>query len=213
MITETSWGAKRPENVLLAAQFADIEPIGVDILDAAQFAAVDQFLELQNRRVIPEQVADHQDPAQAGGQFVQFGPVPLGEGERFLHVDILARHQPQANHSGMGHRRGGNGDAGHRRIVQRLLVGSETPATGVLVLKGLHGHGIGFADAVQGAQAGKIADQILTPVTGADHDNIGGVFFVHGYPCSMKIVFPAGTTPTGSRPDNSAGGSREVTSR
>ncbi len=82
--------AKAPERVLLRAQLAEVEAIAVDVIQIAQLPLVEQLLQPVDRRVVLEQMADHQDlPRPLGGRDRRFG---LGGGrrERLLDKAVLA---------------------------------------------------------------------------------------------------------------------------
>ena len=48
--------------------------MGIDVLDAPQLTGLDQLLQLQHGRVIPEQMTHHQDAFAFGGQRDEFLP-------------------------------------------------------------------------------------------------------------------------------------------
>src|SRR5215831_8136878 len=52
---------KAPEDVFLTSNFAEVQAIGIDVLNAPEFTAIDQVFELQNCRVIPQQMPNHKD--------------------------------------------------------------------------------------------------------------------------------------------------------
>ena len=84
-------GRERPEDVLLGANLAQIQPVRVDVLNSAELSLVDQPLEPQHRRVVPEQVADHQHSSAVAARASR-GPSLLdGETQRLLDEDVLAR--------------------------------------------------------------------------------------------------------------------------
>ena len=55
--------SKAPQDVLLGPYLSDIETIGIQIVDLSECAASNQFLQLQDGRVIPQDVPDHQNSA------------------------------------------------------------------------------------------------------------------------------------------------------
>src|ERR1035437_2060812 len=61
--------SKAPEDVFLGPDLAHIEAVRIDVLDAAEGAAIDQFLQFPDSRVGSEDVADHQDAAILAGEF------------------------------------------------------------------------------------------------------------------------------------------------
>ncbi len=84
---------ERPEDILLPPQLAQVEPVGVDVLDAAQPARVNQLLQLQHCRMIPEQMADHENAALLFGQRDQLRALLLAQAERLFNIHILASQQ------------------------------------------------------------------------------------------------------------------------
>ena len=56
-------GSEGPQDVLLATELAHVQAIGVDVLHASKCTLSDEGFQLQNGRVVPEQVAHHQHPA------------------------------------------------------------------------------------------------------------------------------------------------------
>ena len=55
--------AEAPQRVLVGAQLAEVQAVGVDVVDVAELARVGDLLELAHARVVLEQVADHQHAA------------------------------------------------------------------------------------------------------------------------------------------------------
>src|SRR6185437_925097 len=68
-------GSKTPKDVFLGAQFAQIQPRRMNVLNAAQFARADQAFEFADCRVKLQNVADLQDAAARRCQFNQFAAV------------------------------------------------------------------------------------------------------------------------------------------
>ncbi len=89
-ITATSCGAKLQRMFSSRADLAEVEPVGVDVLDLAELAPRDQVLEASDRRVVLEQVPDHQDAAFRSGQRDQASPSSAVKSQGLLDEDILA---------------------------------------------------------------------------------------------------------------------------
>ena len=64
----SSQETEAPERVLVGAQATEVEALRVDVADLAQLAVLAQLLEGDQRRVVGEQVADHQHPLALGGE-------------------------------------------------------------------------------------------------------------------------------------------------
>src|SRR5208283_1594505 len=54
---------KTPEDVFFGADFADVEPVGVEIIDLSQMTVLNQLLQLEDRRVVTQDVANHENAA------------------------------------------------------------------------------------------------------------------------------------------------------
>ena len=82
-----------PERVLVGAELAEVEALGVQVVDVAEVALFDQVGELADPGVVTEQVPDHQGQVALGGQ----GHDALSQGrvlgQRLLDEAVLARLQ------------------------------------------------------------------------------------------------------------------------
>ena len=82
-----------PERVLVGAELAEVEALGVQVVDVAEVALFDQVGELADPGVATEQVPDHQGQVALGGQ----GHDALSQGrvlgQRLLDEAVLARLQ------------------------------------------------------------------------------------------------------------------------
>ena len=52
-----------PEDVLFATDFPEVQAVGVDILNPAQFPVVEERFQLQHCGMVPEEMPDHEDSA------------------------------------------------------------------------------------------------------------------------------------------------------
>ena len=86
-------GSKAPEGIFLAADLAEIEPVGGDVVKRAEFARGHESLEVLNERMILQQVANHEDTVVGAGQFDQFVGFREIKAERFLDEHVLACEQ------------------------------------------------------------------------------------------------------------------------
>jgi hypothetical protein len=114
-------GGEAPEDVLLGPELADVEAVGVDVLDLAQDAGPDELLELQHRGMVLEEVAHHQDAPLAPGGLNQVLSLANGQGEGLFHIDVLAFEQRTFDHLVMGLRRGRDGDGLDGRVSQHCI--------------------------------------------------------------------------------------------
>ena len=114
-------GRKGPEDVLLLAHRAKVEAVAVDVLQLAQHPRFHQVLDLTDRRVVEQHVADHQDALRFGRQPLQLLRLVTEEGDRLLHQQVLALLQRGFGQGEMGLRRGGDNHRIDRRIVQHFF--------------------------------------------------------------------------------------------
>ncbi len=99
---------ERPEDVFLPPDLAQVQPVGVDVVDPPQFPGRGKFLELDEGRVVLQQVPHHQDPAAFFGDFDQLLAFRFVQNERFFHIDVLAGQKGFARQEKMRFRRGGD---------------------------------------------------------------------------------------------------------
>ena len=52
-----------PQNIFFAPHLAEVQPVRIDVLNLAERSAADDFSQFQERRVVLQEVADHQDKA------------------------------------------------------------------------------------------------------------------------------------------------------
>ena len=123
-------GGETPEDVLFGADQAHVEAIGVAVEDPPQRALLDQLAEFHDRRMVEEDVSDHQHGDAALGQRHQFLALPGVQRQGFLDEHVLAGLQAAADQVVMGGGRGGDGHGGQLGIVEHLLevVGEGRPA-------------------------------------------------------------------------------------
>jgi hypothetical protein len=135
-------GAERPERVLVGAQHAQVEPVGVDVAHVAQLAAVHELLERLDARVVLEQVADHQHAIGRARRRHHLLGLLDRLGERLLDEAVLAGLQhPHRERSVRRHRRGQR-DRVQRLVGQQLVqrgrhagTGEGAPLTGPALLR------------------------------------------------------------------------------
>ena len=162
-----------PEDVLLATNLPEVEPVRVDVLDSSQLAAVEQVFQGQDRGMVPEEVADHQDALFALGQVDQLPALLRGQAERFFDEDVLSGQEGALREIAMGHGRRGNGDRGDVRVVEDGVDGVREGHGRVLGGDLGAAFGVEFDDLMEGAEFVEIADEIGAPGAGADAGDSG----------------------------------------
>ena len=99
--------SKAPQDVLLGPYLSDVETIGIQVVDLSKCAAPNQFLQLQDGRVIPENVPDHENSAVRLGQCHEMLAMLHINGERLLDKHVFSRFESRLRHLIVGHRRRG----------------------------------------------------------------------------------------------------------
>ena len=102
---------KAPESVFLGPHLAEIESVGVNVIDLAQFTRSYHFTKLHDARVIFQKVPDHQDSSTFLGNSLHTLSFGGGESHGFFDEDILARLQTKFDQFPMGLGGGGNGNS------------------------------------------------------------------------------------------------------
>src|SRR5438132_2728338 len=103
-----------PENIFLSPYLPDVQAVGIQIVDLSECALLNQRLQLQDRRVIPENVADHENPAPRGGRSKGFLPCSPTTARRLLDDHVFLASKTPFDHSEGVNRRRRRGDAGNR---------------------------------------------------------------------------------------------------
>ena len=95
-----------PQGIDILTNDAQVQALGVDVIDIAQLARVDIGLHLAHSRVVEKHMPDHEDKPLRVGQFHKLAGFFRGSGQGFLHEDVLARAQYCTGQLEMGvHRR------------------------------------------------------------------------------------------------------------
>src|SRR5215210_2606924 len=158
--------AERPQRVLVRPQLAEVEAVGVDVVDVAELARVGDLLELGDAGVVLEQVADHQDPPGLGSR--GHGALAVGDGlrQRLLDEAVLARAQHLLGQRGVGRHGGGEHDGVELRVAEQVAeVGREArarEAAGHALARRLGG--VAAPGQLAAGQAGEVARQVGAPV-------------------------------------------------
>ena len=98
---------KAPEDVFLSPYFPNVQPVGVEALNSAQCSVPNELLQFHNRRVIAEDVANHQDSLMFFSQLDQFLAVPDFNRQWLLHKNVLPGLQCRLGQFIVCHRRRG----------------------------------------------------------------------------------------------------------
>src|SRR6185437_6117069 len=123
---------KTPKNVFLPPNLTQIQPVRIDVLDAAQFTRTDQFFELQHRRVIPEKMPHHENAALLLCEGDKLFSLLDRKAEWLFHKHILAGQQGLSYCISMALGWRGNGHSPNRLVAQHFGIGHECPTKGIL---------------------------------------------------------------------------------
>ena len=90
-----------PEDILLAADAAEIETTGIEVLNSAELAGPHKLAQFEEGWVELQQVADHHGTVRRGGDRGNSLTIRHGEGKRFLDEDMLAVAESLERHRGV----------------------------------------------------------------------------------------------------------------
>ena len=76
---------KAPQDIFFDAEFAQIEPVGINVIDFAQLTRVNNLLELDDGRMIKKYVLYHHFKIAVLGDPVEFFSLTAHKGQRFFH--------------------------------------------------------------------------------------------------------------------------------
>ncbi len=111
-------GGKGPEGIFVLANDAEIDPLGIDVVDLSQFSGGNHFFQPVHHRVIDQEMADHENPLSLPGQLQHLRCILRVEGHGFFHQDVFVRHQRLFSQRGMGNGGGGNHNPPDLRVLQ-----------------------------------------------------------------------------------------------
>ena len=159
---------KAPENVLLGANLADVQTVGVEVVDLSEGAVANQLLQLQDRGVISENVSDHEDSALRRREPHQLLAVLHVHGQGLLDEHVLARFQSRSGHFVEGHGGGGQRDGGNRRIGEDRAEFSVESDALVFAPAPLFDRPFGITECGQGAKFVEVPNEVLPPIANSD---------------------------------------------
>ena len=117
-------GSKTPKDIFFFPNLADIETVGINVLDLAQFSGIYQGLEFLDGRMILEDMPHHQDAALLLRQIHQLLAFRHFQGQGFFHKDIFAGQQSRFGQGIMGNAGGGDGHRLNLRIADFGKIGA-----------------------------------------------------------------------------------------
>ena len=87
-----------PKNVFFGANLANVQTVGVHVLHASNITAGDQLFQLEDGRMVLQNVPDHQDPALTSSQVDEVCPIGSLQCQWLFNEDILAGQQGTPSH-------------------------------------------------------------------------------------------------------------------
>ncbi len=93
---------ERPKRVFFAPDAAEIEAVGIDVLQPSERALAHHLFQFQEGRMILQQMADHEPPVAPLGQLDKNLGLAHIERQRFLDEHVLAGFERGARQVGMG---------------------------------------------------------------------------------------------------------------
>ena len=81
---------KTPENVFLNPDLADVQAIGIEVLDLSQLSGINKFFKLDDCGMILKDMAHHEDQLVVLCQFHEFLSLFYGQRERFFHENVFS---------------------------------------------------------------------------------------------------------------------------
>ena len=156
-----------PEHVLLAAYRAEVEPVRLDPPQPAQPAPAHEVCQRPERRVVVQDVPDHQGEAaaQRGGREV--ARLPHLERDRLLDEHVLAGVERAARQRMVVRRLGDDRDRVDLAARQHLLEEEVAPA--VPGDERLDRRLVVIDDRPERAELGEVAHEVAAPGAAADH--------------------------------------------
>ncbi len=140
--------------------------------------------------MVAKNVPDHQDASFGLGQLDQLAALRDLDGERLFHKDILARVEGQPRHFKMRDSGRGQGHGLHGLILQHLFQTASEGDPRIFLMANGFETGVGVTNRMQRAQLMKIAHQIFSPISHADHCDIlihlADSLLASQYPCHPR---------------------------
>jgi hypothetical protein len=158
---------KTPQNVLFPPHLPEVEPIGIDILQPAKIAPIHELFQLQECRVILQQVTDHKASVDFFGESTKRFCLLRIKGEGFLDENMFPGEQCLARQCAMQHRRRRDRDCIDRGIAEQFCPFPGRNTRGFrLRTSNLFRR---VVDRTKGTEFAKIAHEVLAPIAAAGH--------------------------------------------
>ena len=169
-------GGEAPQDVLLGPDFSDIQAVRVQVINLSKSTALNQLLQLQDGRVIPEDMPDHQDPSVRRRELDETFPMLDLDGQRLFDEDILARLKCRLRHLVVGDGRRCQCNCVDRRIGENGLEVAEEPDVFILMPAGVFSQRMGVAEPGKRSELIEIPHNVFAPVADADDGYCDGRF-------------------------------------
>nr|WP_254126842.1 hypothetical protein [Aquihabitans sp. G128] len=196
-------GGEAPERVLLLADAPEVQAVGVEVAELAQRPPLHELLELQERRVVLQQVPHHQGAPGGGGRSHDRLGVGHRERQRLLHEDVLAGLERLDGQPGVVHRGRGDDQGVDLGVGHHLGEGAGCDPVGLGLGCGDRRDGVDDGD--QRAEAGVGAHQVAAPRAAAHDGHPDPVLVpragrVHVVPSPGRTTYSAAPGPENLAP-------------
>jgi len=133
-------------------------------------------LELDDGRMVFEDMADHEDSFSGCGERDELFAFFIGKGNGFFDKDVFIGKERFFNQGVMGGCGCGYGDGFDVWVSEQFGIVAETGDIRVFLLDGLKPFFVIVADSVERVELVEISDKIFSPVTAANHSDFFGHF-------------------------------------
>jgi len=185
-----------PEDVLFAANLAEVESVGIDVLQAAEAALVDEVVQRQKGRVVLQQVAHHEHAVVLRRDGDELFGIGGAQGERLFDEDVFSGLQRLAGEVGMQGSGGGDGNRFDGFVGEHLIEGARRHR--VLIGELDRQIGVGVAHGGERTDLVENTDEIAAPVATAD-DSDGSAHDAREYH-SQVVSSPSRKATRGLQP-------------
>src|SRR5262245_6232846 len=164
-----------PQYVFFAANPSKIQAVRIEILEPSEASLANQFFELQESRMVLQQVSDHQPAIEAFRKRHQFFGLIESQGKWLFDENVLARFEGCFCKTVVQNGGRSNCDGGDGCIRQHILEARRCAAMGGA--KYLCSRSILINDCRQRLECREVAHDVLAPMAGADYRNLWATKF------------------------------------
>ena len=159
-----------PERVLFGSDLSEVQPVRIDVVDAAERRPPPtSSRSAQDRRVVLQKVSDHQDPAAPVGLRAHLDALRVGQRQGLLDEDVLAGSERPAASGSDASPPASRGRRPRCRCARRPLRSHRMVSTpGAIAAARARPASAGSATSCEGAELMEVPNQVLAPVATAE---------------------------------------------